>query len=100
MALGCSTSTRAGIGTVVWATGHRRSYDWIDLPIFDSLGEIGQRRGVTSLPGAYVLGQRFQHRRDSNFIDGVGRDAAFVADHIDRSRPPGRVFSAQPLEQN
>jgi len=34
------------------------------------------------MPGAYVLGQRFQHRRNSNFIDGVGRDAQFVAEHI------------------
>jgi hypothetical protein len=34
------------------------------------------------VPGVYVLGQRFQHFRSSNFISGVGRDAAFVADHI------------------
>jgi putative flavoprotein involved in K+ transport len=34
------------------------------------------------VPGLYVLGLRFQHRRNSNFIDGVGRDARFVADHI------------------
>jgi putative flavoprotein involved in K+ transport len=90
----------AGIDTVVWATGHRRSYDWLDLPIFDSHGEIDQRRGVTPMPGAYVLGQRFQHRRDSNFIDGVGRDAAFVADHIDRSRPTHCVFSTPLIDQN
>ena len=70
-----------GIAAVVWATGHRRSYDWLDLPILRD-GEIRQRRGVTALSGAYVLGQRFQHFRNSNFIDGVGRDAAFVADHI------------------
>ena len=72
---------RAGITTVVWATGYRRAYDWLDLPILRR-GEIDQRRGVTSQPGAYVLGQRFQHRRDSNFIDGVGRDAIAVAEHI------------------
>ena len=52
------------------------------------------------MPGAYVLGQRFQFRRNSNFIDGVGRDAAYLADHIDRSRPPARVFSAPLIEQN
>ena len=72
----------AGITTVVWATGFRRQYDWLDLPVLDERGEIRQRRGVTPVPGAYVLGQRFQHFRNSNFIDGVGRDAAFVADHI------------------
>jgi len=70
-----------GITSVVWATGHRRAYDWLDLPILEA-GEIRQHRGVTPFPGAYVLGQRFQHHRNSNFIDGVGRDAEFVADHI------------------
>jgi putative flavoprotein involved in K+ transport len=73
---------REGIASVVWATGHRRRYDWLDLPVVDIRGEIRQWRGVTDVPGAYVLGQRFQHYRNSNFIDGVGRDAAFVADHI------------------
>ena len=72
----------AGINTVVWATGHRRRYDWLQLPVFDDRGEISQYRGVTPVRGAYVLGQRFQHHRNSNFIDGVGRDAMFVADHI------------------
>ena len=54
------------------------------VPVLDAAGEIRQRRGVTPVPGLYVLGQRFQHRRSSNFIDGVGRDAAFVADHLAR----------------
>jgi putative flavoprotein involved in K+ transport len=73
---------REGIASVVLATGHSRRYDWLDLPILDEQGEIRQRRGVTAVAGAYVLGQRFQHFRNSNFIDGIGRDAAFVADHI------------------
>jgi putative flavoprotein involved in K+ transport len=72
----------AGITTVVWATGYRRVYDWLDVPVLDARGEIRQRRGVTPMPGLYVLGQRFQYRRNSNFIGGVGADAAFVADHI------------------
>ena len=72
----------AGINTVIWATGHRRTYPWLDVPVLDGGGEVRQRRGVTPAPGLYVLGQRFQHYRNSNFIDGVGRDAAFVADHL------------------
>ena len=72
----------AGITSIVWATGFRRQYDWVDLPILDRRGEITQYRGVTPIPGAYVLGQRFQHYRSSNFIDGVGRDALAVAEHI------------------
>lgn len=71
-----------GIGTVIWATGHRRNHSWLDLPVFDDSGEIWQRRGVTSVQGCYVLGQRFQYTRRSNFIDGVGADAAFVVGHL------------------
>jgi putative flavoprotein involved in K+ transport len=71
-----------GITSVIWATGHRRSYPWLQIPALDEQGEIRQHRGVTPIPGLYVLGQRFQHARRSNFIDGVGRDAAFVADHL------------------
>ena len=71
-----------GIKTIVWATGFSRSYPWLHVPVLDQQGEIIQRRGVTPVDGLYVLGQRFQHRRDSNFIDGVRHDAAVVADHI------------------
>jgi putative flavoprotein involved in K+ transport len=73
-----------GITSVIWATGHRRSYPWLSLPVLDAYGEISQRRGVTPFPGLYVLGQRFQQRRRSSFIDGVGRDAEDVADHLAR----------------
>jgi putative flavoprotein involved in K+ transport len=75
-----------GITSVVWATGHRRNYDWLQVPVLDASGEIRQRRGVTPVPGLYVLDQRFQYRRSSNFIGGVGRDATFVADHIAHAR--------------
>jgi putative flavoprotein involved in K+ transport len=80
---------RRGVGAVVWATGFRRTYPWLDLPILDEHGEIRQRRGVTPVEGVYVLGQRFQFRRRSNFLDGVGLDAELVADHLanrDRAR--------------
>jgi putative flavoprotein involved in K+ transport len=75
-----------GITNIVWATGYRRSYPWFQLPVLDQRGEICQRRGRTPVPGLYVLGQRFQYRRSSNFIGGVGRDAAFVVDQITDQR--------------
>ncbi len=71
-----------GIGTVLWATGYRRSYQWLQVPVLDHAGEIRHRHGVTAAPGLYVLGLRFQRRRRSHFIDGVGDDARFVVDHI------------------
>jgi putative flavoprotein involved in K+ transport len=70
------------VATVIWATGYRRSTPWLRLPVFDGTGEIAQRRGITPVDGLYVVGQRFQHRRDSNFIGGVRHDAAFIAQQI------------------
>jgi putative flavoprotein involved in K+ transport len=81
------------ITSVVWATGFTRPYPWLQVPVLDHSGEIRQRRGVTPVPGLYVLGQRFQHRRDSNFIDGVRHDAAYLAEHIVRQRHPVRLAS-------
>ncbi len=88
----------AGIRSIVWATGYRRTYPWLRLPVLDHYGEIRQRRGCTAVPGLYVLGQRFQHHRSSNFIGGVGRDAAFVADQITGAySPTGGCAAARPL---
>lgn len=70
------------IGTVVWATGYRRAYPWLRVPVLDARGEIRHQAGVTPYPGLYVLGLNFQRRRHSSFIDGVGSDARFLAQHI------------------
>jgi len=45
-------------------------------------GSVEQYRGVTAAPGVYVVGQRFQHRRDSGFIDGARHDAEAVVHHL------------------
>ena len=75
---------RAGITTVIWATGYRPAYPWLRAPVLDRHGEIDHRRGVTRVPGLYVLGLRFLYRRNSSFVDGVGPDARFVAAHLTR----------------
>jgi putative flavoprotein involved in K+ transport len=72
----------AGIHTVIWATGFRRRYPWLRVPVLDEAGEIRQRGGVTPVAGLYVLGMHFQRRRHSAFIDGVGEDARVLAGHI------------------
>jgi putative flavoprotein involved in K+ transport len=74
----------AGIATVVWATGFTRRYPWLRVPVLDDHGEIRQREGITPVPGLFVLGMHFQRRRNSAFIDGVGDDAAFLAERIAR----------------
>jgi putative flavoprotein involved in K+ transport len=70
------------IRTVVWATGYERRYPWLKIPVLNDRGEIRHVGGVTSEPGLYVLGIRFQRRKDSNLIDGVGRDAEDLSRYL------------------
>ena len=68
---------------IVWATGFRPDYRWINLPAFDAEGYPRHRRGVaTNAPGLYFVGLRFQYRMTSSLLGGVGADAAFIADQV------------------
>jgi putative flavoprotein involved in K+ transport len=68
---------------IVWCTGFRPDYGWLDLPILDENGFPRHARGVvTEMPGLFFLGLRFQHRLNSSLIGGVGDDAAFVAEQV------------------
>ena len=73
---------RAGVRTVIWATGFRPTYPWLTVPVLDPTGRIRHERGVTAAPGLYAIGLRFQHRRNATFIDGARHDAAHVTDHL------------------
>ena len=79
---------RSGVTGVVWATGYRPTYPWLELPVLDGDGRIRSRRGVTAVPGLYAIGLRFQYRRNSTFIDGARHDAVHLAEHIVANRAP------------
>jgi putative flavoprotein involved in K+ transport len=79
--------TDEGIFSVIWATGYRRTYPWLTLPVVDDRGELVHQSGVTAIPGLYVIGMPFQTRRNSSFIGGVGHDAGLIADRITGIRP-------------
>ena len=81
----------ARIDTVIWATGYRRAYPWLRVPVFNAHGEITHKGGVTPEAGLYVLGLNFQCRRNSSFIDGVGDDAWVIAQEIAQSMARERV---------
>jgi putative flavoprotein involved in K+ transport len=72
----------AGVATVIWATGYRRRRPWLHAAPVGEDGELLHTRGVTPQPGLYALGLRFQHRRSSHQIGGVGADAAYLASRI------------------
>ena len=67
---------------MIWATGFRPDYSWLDVPVFDRKGRIVHDGGVVDVPGLYVLGLPFIRRRKSSFIDGAGDDAADLAGRL------------------
>ncbi|GAB7007095.1 NAD(P)/FAD-dependent oxidoreductase [Nocardioides sp. AN3] len=71
-----------GIAAVVVATGYRPHHPWLRVPVTEADGTIQQVRGVTPAPGLYVVGQRFQHRRDSATLDGARHIARDVVAHL------------------
>lgn len=77
---------REGVTSVIWSTGFRRDHRWIEIPVFDGRGYPMHWRGATSCPGLYFLGLPWQHTWGSGRFEGVGRDAEFLAGHIDASR--------------
>ena len=70
------------VRTVVWATGYRSDYRWIDLPVFGEHGQPVHHRGVTASSGLYFLGLPWQHTTGSALLGWMARDAAFLAEQI------------------
>ena len=73
---------KAGIATIIWATGYALDFDWLKIDCFDKRGVPAHRRGVSDVPGLYFLGLSWLSRRASSFIFGVEYDATYLADHI------------------
>ncbi len=70
------------IQAVVWATGLRPDYGWLDVPVLDRKGMLRHDGGVVDAPGLYVLGLPFLRRRKSTFIHGAEDDARDLARHL------------------
>jgi putative flavoprotein involved in K+ transport len=78
------------IRSIVWATGFRPDYGWLDVPVVDAKGRLRHEGGVVDSPGLYALGLPVLRRRKSTFIHGIEDDAREVidrlADHLAGSR--------------
>lgn len=71
------------VSNVIWCTGFRYDFDWIDLPVFDADGRPAHDRGIVGTePGLSFVGLRFQFAESSDVLPGVGRDARHVARRI------------------
>lgn len=80
------------IETIIWATGFRPDYSWLDGGFLDGKGMIRHDGGVADSPGMYLLGSPFLRRRKSSFIDGCRADAqelvVELATYLDRNASP------------
>jgi putative flavoprotein involved in K+ transport len=74
--------TSGEIQTIIWATGFRPDYSWLDVPVLDRKGLIRHDGGVVALPGMYLMGMQFLRRRKSALIDGAGADAKDLSAHL------------------
>jgi putative flavoprotein involved in K+ transport len=73
---------KAGVNTIIWATGYAVDFSWLHVDAFDANGKPQHQRGVSKEPGLYFLGLPWLSRRASSFIWGVWHDAKHIADHI------------------
>jgi putative flavoprotein involved in K+ transport len=71
------------VNAVIWATGYRPDYSWLDVPVIDAEGRIRHRRGLTDLPGLYFLGLYWQWTRGSALVGWVKDDAEYIAQQIE-----------------
>ncbi|HZX56896.1 MAG TPA: NAD(P)-binding domain-containing protein [Ilumatobacteraceae bacterium] len=75
--------TSGAIKTIVWATGFRPDYSWLDVPVLDAKGLIRHDGGVVvESPGMYLIGMPFLRRRKSSFIHGAEDDARELVEHL------------------
>ena len=70
------------IRTILWATGFRADYSYLDLPVLDRKGRLRHDGGVVEAPGMYLMGIQFLRRRKSALIDGAGDDARDLSAHL------------------
>ena len=74
--------SKNNIQTVIWATGFRPDYSWLDVPVLDRKGRIRHDGGVVDAPGMYVLGLPVLRRRKSSFIHGIEDDVRDITEHL------------------
>jgi putative flavoprotein involved in K+ transport len=80
--MGFADDTDLRVDAVLWATGYRPDYSWINAPVLDDHGRVRHQRGVTDVPGLYFLGLYWQHTRGSALLGWVKDDAEYLAAQI------------------
>jgi putative flavoprotein involved in K+ transport len=75
---------KAPIATVIWATGFRPDYSWLEAPTLDAKGRLRHDGGIAATPGLYTLGLSFMRRRKSSYLHGAEDDVRDLSEHLVR----------------
>ena len=89
--------TDGSIRTIIWATGFRPDYSWLDVPVLDRKGRLRHDGGVVDAPGMYVVGLPVLRRRKSSFIHGVEDDVRDLTAHLHDYLDLGRRTHQYPI---
>jgi putative flavoprotein involved in K+ transport len=90
------------VANIVWCTGFRHNFSWIDAPVIGEDGWPLETRGVVDGElGLYFTGLAFQYAFASTLVAGAGRDAAYIARHIAaRAASNSSLSEAAPAAQS
>ena len=91
--------TSLDVEVVIWATGYRPDYSWIDIPGVTRDGKVVHRRGVTDVPGLYFVGLSWQHTRGSALLGFVNDDAAYLAGRITGRDRAAEAATTRPVSR-
>jgi len=81
--LGFASGESAEVDAVVWATGYKDDSRWVAIPeVKDANGVFVHQRGVSTVPGLYIIGRSWQWTRGSALLHGVGEDASYLIGRI------------------
>ncbi len=72
----------ANITSVIWGTGYKLDFQFVDMPLVDEWGYPRHSKGVTEIRGLYVVGLPWLTRHYSAIVGGVGLDAEYVAGRV------------------
>lgn len=73
---------KSNVRSVIWATGYKPDYSWLNLPVMNRKGRLEHDGGVLPVPGAYAMGLPFMRKRKSSFIHGAGDDSEAIVNHL------------------
>jgi putative flavoprotein involved in K+ transport len=91
--------TSLDVEVVIWATGYRSDYSWIDITGVTRDGKVVHRRGVTDVPGLYFVGLSWQHTRGSALLGFVNDDAAYLAGRITGRDRAAEAATTRPVSR-